>query len=255
MNAKTFICQLPLLLCCLNYSLLQPAVAQWYKHLDHLPWHQVLSIPACKDDGAAHVPSPTAADNEAVHVQSFSHSKYKLQLMSRLYCMLHWYDTPHRLAEEARYCIANDHDYSPTVDTIKRTVGLEYEYVLQRALTARGIHYEAETAMRERGLAKTPDILLPVPIAVKDSTGDWHIVKWIDSKAMFGYPDSFKEQRSALAALYQLVPYSCYAATAVLRHKYECRLLQAFRLRRFSDRLLVASIHILLQLVEKEMHW
>jgi Protein of unknown function TPD sequence-motif len=48
--------------------------------------------------------------------------------------------------------------------------------------------------MRERGLAKTPDILLPVPIAVKDSTGDWHIVKWIDSKAMFGYPDSFKEQ-------------------------------------------------------------
>jgi Protein of unknown function TPD sequence-motif len=58
----------------------------------------------------------------------------------------------------------------------------------------RGIHYEAETAMRERGLAKTPDILLPVPVAVKDSTGDWHIVKWIDSKAMFGYPDSFKEQ-------------------------------------------------------------
>jgi hypothetical protein len=43
----------------------------------------------------------------------------------------------HRLAEEMRYCIANDYDYSLTVDTIKRTVGLEYEYVLQRALTAR----------------------------------------------------------------------------------------------------------------------
>jgi Protein of unknown function TPD sequence-motif len=70
--------------------------------------------------------------------------------------------------------------------------------------------------MRERGLAKTPDILLPVPIAVRDSIGDWHIVKWIDSKAMFGYPDSFKEQ--VTVALIALMLYLLSLHTVLFAH-------------------------------------
>ncbi|KAG5185528.1 hypothetical protein JKP88DRAFT_207807 [Tribonema minus] len=58
----------------------------------------------------------------------------------------------------------------------------------------RGVPFQAESAMRERGMAKTPDVMLLVPIAVRDGAGGWHIVTWIDSKAMFGYPDAVEEQ-------------------------------------------------------------
>ena len=58
--------------------------------------------------------------------------------------------------------------------------------------------------MRQRGLAKTPDVLLETPIAVKDPDGRWHVVTWIDSKALFGYRDSFQDQVSA-----QVLPYVC----------------------------------------------
>jgi hypothetical protein len=73
--------QLQLMFCCVIYFLPQPAVAQWHKHLDHLPGHQILPVPACKDDGAAHVPTPTAANHEAVHAQPFSHSKYTVRIV------------------------------------------------------------------------------------------------------------------------------------------------------------------------------
>ena len=39
---------------------------------------------------------------------------------------------------------------------------------------------------REKGLSKTPDVRLLLPIAVHDALGKLRVVNWIDSKAMFG---------------------------------------------------------------------
>lgn len=104
-----------------------------------------------------------------------------------------------RFAEELKYCIANDIDYSTNVDRIKQTIGLEYEFILQMELTRRNIPFETEATMRKRGMAKTPDIWLLVPIAVRDEEGSkWHIVTWIDSKAMFGEQESFEDQQGQL---------------------------------------------------------
>ena len=58
----------------------------------------------------------------------------------------------------------------------------------------RGIDFEAESAMRLRGLSKTPDVLLTIPAAVRDTEGTWHVVTWIDSKAMFGSGETFEAQ-------------------------------------------------------------
>jgi hypothetical protein len=42
-------------------------------------------------------------------------------------------------------------------------------------------------ARREKGLSKTPDVRLLLPIGVPDpESGELRVVNWIDSKAMFG---------------------------------------------------------------------
>lgn len=40
--------------------------------------------------------------------------------------------------------------------------------------------------LRAKGLSKTPDVRLLVPIGVYDQQHVLHVVNWIDSKAMFG---------------------------------------------------------------------
>ena len=52
------------------------------------------------------------------------------------------------------------------------------------------IPFETETELRERGTARTPDILLscPVGIQVPKRSGEgleWKVVSWIDSKVRF----------------------------------------------------------------------
>jgi hypothetical protein len=79
-TATSFVC------CVLQIVYDQPAVAQWYKHMGHLPGHQVLSVPVSKDDGAAHVPTPAAADHEAVHAEPFTRLKHKVCMISTVYC-------------------------------------------------------------------------------------------------------------------------------------------------------------------------
>lgn len=41
-----------------------------------------------------------------------------------------------------------------------------------------------------KGWAKTPDVKLKLPIGVVDGAGKARVVNWIDSKAMFGDPDT-----------------------------------------------------------------
>ena len=67
----------------------------------------------------------------------------------------------------------------------RREIGLEYERLLRRALERCDVPFEDEDALRARGFARTPDILLAVPLAVLVD-GAAVCVNWVDSKAMFG---------------------------------------------------------------------
>ena len=49
----------------------------------------------------------------------------------------------------------------------RRLTGLQQELVLSQELRARGIPFLSEEQLRERGEAKTPDALLPVPLLVR----------------------------------------------------------------------------------------
>ncbi|OQS03686.1 hypothetical protein THRCLA_03998 [Thraustotheca clavata] len=89
-----------------------------------------------------------------------------------------------RLLKEVRECVLNDVHCSPLCDRIRRSEGDEYEHMMILRLYQLGIPFENEHMLRERGLAKTPDALLLVPIQVKGKDGNWHLVQWIDSKAM-----------------------------------------------------------------------
>lgn len=86
-----------------------------------------------------------------------------------------------RLGENVRRCVESDWQNSPRAEVTKRTVGLEYEYVLAERLSNAGLAFSTEDKLRGEGKAVTPDVKLVVPVSI-----DGHIVHWIDSKAMFG---------------------------------------------------------------------
>ena len=67
-----------------------------------------------------------------------------------------------RLRKEVMRCIACDDNYSPLVEKIRHSIGMEYEYLLQEKLRNLGIPFLSEDEMRERGYPKTPDIKLEV---------------------------------------------------------------------------------------------
>ena len=92
-----------------------------------------------------------------------------------------------KLAEEIHMCIVVDENYGPLVDTVKHSVGHEYEYKLVQQLKDHGLPFLDEDKMRLKGYDKTPDIKLEIPIAV-----DGHMVNWIESKASFGDDESHK---------------------------------------------------------------
>lgn len=109
--------------------------------------------------------------------------------------------TDARLRDQVTKCIECDDSYSPLVEKIRRSTGLEYEYLLQERLHNMGIAFSGEEELRAQGLPKTPDVKLLVPFAIKlaspasdlaaDATttsgdSEWFVVNWIESKASFG---------------------------------------------------------------------
>jgi len=88
-----------------------------------------------------------------------------------------------RLRADVERVVAWDHQASPAVDALRRNAGKEYEDLLEELLTNEGIPFVTESDLRADGHAKTPDIKLDVPIAVRG-----RIVNWIDSKASFSDP-------------------------------------------------------------------
>ena len=93
-----------------------------------------------------------------------------------------------RLQREVREAVAADVCYGPSVDTVRRLIGVEYEMRLEQHLRDLGVPYKSEAELRQQGDAKTPDALLPVPLLVGNRR-----VHWIDSKATFGDVDSHAE--------------------------------------------------------------
>ena len=64
--------------------------------------------------------------------------------------------------------------------------------VLHRLCLKTGLAYETETHLRARRTSPTPDVLLQIPVAIR-SKGNWKIINWIDSKALFGDADTHRQ--------------------------------------------------------------
>eukprot|EP00635_Sarcinochrysidales_sp_CCMP3193_P009538 CAMPEP_0118897208 /NCGR_PEP_ID=MMETSP1166-20130328/4698_1 /TAXON_ID=1104430 /ORGANISM="Chrysoreinhardia sp, Strain CCMP3193" /LENGTH=399 /DNA_ID=CAMNT_0006836273 /DNA_START=8 /DNA_END=1207 /DNA_ORIENTATION=+ len=122
-----------------------------------------------------------------------------------------------RLRREVEACATADPHYSPRHDAARRDVGLRHERLLESELDKADVPYQREDDLRRRGFAKTPDVLLDVPLAYvfkddddddKGDLGDHHhpkddddddddddvrVINWIDSKAMFGLPSTYRD--------------------------------------------------------------
>jgi CDAN1-interacting nuclease 1 len=91
--------------------------------------------------------------------------------------------TRQRLIDDVYRAVAWDHVTSPLVERLKAAAGAKYEQKLESALSALGVPFSTEAALRADGFARTPDVRLEVPIAVCG-----RLVHWIDSKASFSDP-------------------------------------------------------------------
>ena len=100
-----------------------------------------------------------------------------------------------RLRMEVSECIEMDQFCSPYCDRVRRTLGLEYEYVLQQSIKNAGLPFDTEDTLRQAGWSKTPDVKLQCPISVPFN-GKNYIVNWIDSKAMFGDPHTHESENA-----------------------------------------------------------
>eukprot|EP00594_Rhizosolenia_setigera_P018925 CAMPEP_0178966610 /NCGR_PEP_ID=MMETSP0789-20121207/17025_1 /TAXON_ID=3005 /ORGANISM="Rhizosolenia setigera, Strain CCMP 1694" /LENGTH=261 /DNA_ID=CAMNT_0020651909 /DNA_START=27 /DNA_END=812 /DNA_ORIENTATION=+ len=81
-----------------------------------------------------------------------------------------YYSNPNntsRLAREVHRAINLDPIYGPEKDRQRRQMGEDYEVKLEQTLKSLGIPFETESQLRERGTARTPDIILPVPLAIR----------------------------------------------------------------------------------------
>ncbi|KAL3285832.1 hypothetical protein HHI36_000352 [Cryptolaemus montrouzieri] len=85
------------------------------------------------------------------------------------------------LAYEVFLCTNYDNLYSPVADTIRNSIGQQYEIQLYKQVVEMGLAFRDEEYLRRYGYDKTPDIKLEVPVSI-----DGFIINWIESKALFG---------------------------------------------------------------------
>ncbi|XP_044265786.1 CDAN1-interacting nuclease 1 [Tribolium madens] len=94
---------------------------------------------------------------------------------------------PH-LAYEVFLCTIYDNLYSPLSETMKHSLGQEYEIKLHNEVLKLNLAFRDEEHLRKFGYDKTPDVKLDVPVAV-----DGFVINWIESKALFGDEDVHKD--------------------------------------------------------------
>ncbi|KAJ8924479.1 hypothetical protein NQ315_007276 [Exocentrus adspersus] len=92
------------------------------------------------------------------------------------------------LAYEVFLCTLYDNIYSPLTETMKASLGQQYEVRLYKEAQALGLAFRDEEHLRKNGYDKTPDCKLEVPVAI-----DGFVVNWIESKALFGEEEVHKE--------------------------------------------------------------
>jgi len=90
-----------------------------------------------------------------------------------------------RLALEVFLATIKDNSYGPIAEAIKCSIGEEHEQKIKDCLDKLEIPFSDENVMRGQGFDKTPDVKLEIPIAV-----DGHVINWIESKALFGDPET-----------------------------------------------------------------
>ena len=101
------------------------------------------------------------------------------------------------LRDGLRRCIGEDPGCSAIVSLKKECVGKEWELYLEEQLRRRDICFETESDLTRKGKAKTPDILLLIPMAIVISE-TYHVVNWIDSKGLFADVETFEEHDQQL---------------------------------------------------------
>eukprot|EP00959_Pyramimonas_sp_CCMP1952_P178879 3739571-Pyramimonas_sp.AAC.1 len=121
-----------------------------------------------------------------------------------------------RISADIELCNYIDPVFSPYVDGLRNQVGREFEAYLEERLRKAGIAFRGEEELRAEGQAKTPDIKLDIPIAVRGK-----IVNWIDSKASFCDQFTYKHK-----GLDQFQGYVCQhpASNAFLKNLMSKRL-------------------------------
>lgn len=103
-----------------------------------------------------------------------------------------------RLRAAVERAMEADPDCAPPSDIVREVIGREYEVLLQRCVMQLGVPFDTEDDLAVLGHAKTPDMWLKIPMAVRDErSGQWRHVCWIDSKAMFGDPCTFEDGHRA----------------------------------------------------------
>jgi hypothetical protein len=85
-------------------------------------------------------------------------------------------------------CTVYDNLYSPLSETMKHSLGQEYEIKLHNEVRKLNLAFRDEEQLRKYGYDKTPDVKLDVPVAI-----DGFVINWIESKALFGDEEVHRE--------------------------------------------------------------
>jgi hypothetical protein len=72
-----------------------------------------------------------------------------------------------RLSKEVRHAVDSDPMYGPRHDKVRHNIGIEYELLLEETLRSMDIPFETEADLRVRGTARTPDVLLSIPLGIR----------------------------------------------------------------------------------------